>query len=598
MTGRLAISVSALKPRYDAVVVGSGYGGGVAACRMARMGLAVAVLERGRERVPGEFPTTVLQANRDLQVHGKAIDLGAETALFDVRLGEDIHILMGCGLGGTSLINANVCLTPDPRVFDDPVWPDEIRQDRLLAEGYLLARHMLRPVLDRETRTYKKVKALDMAAVALGAGVEATPLHIAYRSGPNAAGIVQPACVACGDCCGGCNTGAKTTVANTYLADARGFGAEIFAEAHVRRVAKAEAGGWQVELLRPDGAKNGRETARVHADIVVLAAGTLGTNEILLRSREGGLPLSECLGRGVTSNGDAIAISYNNDVEVNGVGVGHPPRAKAPTVGAAVNGLIDLRPGRPLDEGLAIVDCALPSALAPLLPAMLVPGGVFFGEDGAKSLRDEIEELGRATSSVLRGPYSGAVRNTQTFLAVGHDEASGTLRLENDRILFDWPGAAKQAVFARIEEVLKVATAATGGTYMRNPATERILGGNLMTVHPLGGCRLGADRTQGVVDHEGEVFDGAAGAQPDAVHEGLYVLDGSVIPRSLGVHPLLTITAVAERAMIRFARSRGLTISSAPPRPAAMLPAEASPAAAIVAPSRRPGFWSRLVGGN
>ena len=94
MTGRLAISVSALKPRYDAVVVGSGYGGGVAACRMARMGLAVAVLERGRERVPGEFPTTVLQANRDLQIHGLALSM---------ILGVSMRVLPG--LFGTPAVN-------------------------------------------------------------------------------------------------------------------------------------------------------------------------------------------------------------------------------------------------------------------------------------------------------------------------------------------------------------------------------------------------------------------------------------------------------------------------------------------------------------
>ena len=139
----------------------------------------------------------------------------------------------------------------------------------------------------------------------------------------------------------------------------------------------------------------------------------------------------------------------------------------------------------------------------------------------------------RSCAALTRAP----VHHTQTFLAVGHDEGDGQLRLDDDRVVFDWPGVPKQAVFKRIEDTLKAMTAATGGTYMKNPAAEKMMGGNMMTVHPLGGCRVGADRRAGVVNDTCQVFDGSADAAPDAVHEGLYVMDGSVIPCSLGVHP-------------------------------------------------------------
>ncbi len=502
---------------------------------------------------------------------------------------------MACGLGGTSLINANVCLMPDPRVFDNPVWPTAMRTDRMLAEGYVRARHMLRPLADPATRSFQKVKALATASGVVGSGVDPVPLHIAFAQGPNAAGVVQPACVQCGDCCGGCNVGAKTTVANTYLADAKAFGAEIFTEGRVRSLAKEDGGGWRIALQRPAGARSGWTDASVHAGIVVVAAGTLGSTEILLRSRDSGLALSDRLGTGVTSNGDAIAIAYNNDMAVNGVGVGYPPRAETEAVGAAVNGLVDLRANRPVSEGLAIVECALPSSMASLLPAMLVPGGALFGQDGAGGIRDELDEFGRAAASLLRGAYKGAVHHTQTFLAVGHDEGDGQLRLDDDRVVFEWPGVPKQAVFKRIEDTLKAMTAATGGTYMKNPAAEKMMGGNMMTVHPLGGCRVGADRRAGVVNDTCQVFDGSAGAAPDAVHEGLYVMDGSVIPCSLGVHPLLTITAIAERAMIHFARARGLTISEAPPRP--QLDDGGQVLASVDRDARSRGGWlSRLFG--
>jgi cholesterol oxidase len=124
-----------------------------------------------------------------------------------------------------------------------------------------------------------------------------------------------------------------------------------------------------------------------------------------------------------------------------------------------------------------------------------------------------------------------------------------------------WPQVARQPIFAAVEQNLKKATLATGGTYTRNPLTDTIFGHNLITVHPLGGCVMGKDRSSGVVNHKCQVFDARADAAADAVHSGLYVCDGSIVPRPLGVNPLLTITALAERAMIHLARDRGWEFS-------------------------------------
>ena len=142
---RLSRDVSTLEPHYDAVVVGSGYGGGVAASRLARMGLKVAVLERGREFEVGDFPDTILEATEQLQTSAGPIHTGSRLGLFDLHLGRDIHVLVGCGLGGTSLINANVSLPPDQRVWEDPAWPLELVGDDTLEEGYRRAMRMLRP---------------------------------------------------------------------------------------------------------------------------------------------------------------------------------------------------------------------------------------------------------------------------------------------------------------------------------------------------------------------------------------------------------------------------------------------------------------------
>ena len=236
-----------------------------------------------------------------------------------------------------------------------------------------------------------------------------------------------------------------------------------------------------------------------------------------MRSQSEGLPLSDWLGSRFTSNGDAIALAYNNDMPVNGIGVGRPPKAQVPPVGQAVNALIDLRDAKDVRDGLAMCECALPSAFASALPALLAPGAAIFGEHQDRALGDQLEAMERATDSLIKGAYQGAVHNTQTFLAVGHDAGNGLMRLEDDRLAIEWTNGPQQRVFQRIEEALKTAAHATGGTYMRNPVSEKVLGGNLMTVHPLGGCTMGESSGAGVVNHKGQVFDASPGATPDAV---------------------------------------------------------------------------------
>ena len=561
MAFRLSKPVRELKQHYDVVVVGSGYGASVAASRLSRCGRKVAILERGKEYSPGSFPDSLSKARAEFQLSGCGRKFGSATGLMDFRFGEDIHILLGCGLGGTSLINANVCLKPDPRVFEDLVWPERLRKDGTLMEGFARARRMLRPLTYSDTPSLRKLDALGMSARALGTELEHPPLHISFEARANAANIVQPACTLCGDCCSGCNVGAKTTTVVTYLADAAAFGAEIFTELSVRFLSKNDDGSWTVHFkpVFPDRRNDdaGLETQTLTASSVVLGAGTLGSNEILLRSKGRGLAISERLGFGFTGNADMITMGYNNDVPINGVGVGNPPKFNGEPVGPAVAGLIDLRNTAELNDGVALVEASIPSSTAPLLAPMLVPGGKIFGQDTDQGFTDELDEMGRAALSLVAGAYRGAVHNTQTFLAVGHDDAGGRMVLEGGELRIKWPGLADQSVYARIDEICTRAVAATGGTYMRNPLSNASLGGNPLSVHPLGGCRMADDISGGVVNHKCEVFDANPDSGPASVHSGLYVCDGSVLPRSVGIHPLFTITAIVERAMIHIARDMG-----------------------------------------
>jgi len=549
MQRRLSRPPGEIRPTYDAVVVGSGYGGGVAASRLARAGLRVCVIERGKEFLTGEFPSRLPELRRELQLNGGKMRSGSRTGLFDFRLGSDIHVLVGCGLGGGSLINAAVALWPDPRVFASAAWPEEIRDDGLLDVGYARASAMLRPARYANAQALTKYRALEAAGACFGQAPVAAPVVVSFEANVNPAGIAQPACTLCGDCCSGCNVGAKNTVALTYLPDASAHGAEIFTEltvSHLERVGDH----WRIHVAPTDGKDAAARC--VDAKTVVLAAGTLGSTEILLRSREHGLPLSDCLGEHFSANGDIIAFALGAQSRVNAVGVGHPPKFVGDAIGACVSGQIEIKDDARLDHSMTIQEGVLPSALAPLLPVFFIAGGRILG----------------AAQSLIKGVYQGPLAHLHTFFVVSHDDASGRIRLKEGKAEVVWPNVAEQPVYARVDAALIKAAEAVGARYIKSPLAATASGTKPATAHPLGGCGMGTDASTGVVNHKCQVFDGSAGK---TVHAGLYVCDGAVIPRSIGVNPLLTITALTERAMIHLARDRNLGFDAAPRR-AAMVP--------------------------
>lgn len=572
---RLSSHLDEMAPSYDAVVIGSGYGGGVAASRLARMGYTVALLERGDEIHPGEYPDTPEKALQQSQVHADGVTIGQRRALFDLRVGSDMNVLVGCGLGGTSLINANVSIEADPRVFEDPVWPRGIA-DSDLSEGYRRARAMLQPLPYPDSKggwpALNKLEAMKRSAAALGAPLVHPEINVTFTGGHNAAGVWQKACTLCGDCCSGCNVGAKNTVLMNYLPDAVASGARIYCGASVQWIEPNGAGGWRVRFqptgfLREDFAA---EPLTVDAAIVALAAGTLGSTEILMRSREKGLALSDALGTRFSGNGDVLAFGYNCDVPIDGIGMGFkaagydwhngPERPVGPTI----TGLIDLRFGPDLESGMIIEEGSIPGGLGNFLPAVMALAARTHGTDTDPG--DLLSERAREMESLTGGPYRGAVNHTQIFLIMSHDGADGRLLLKEDRITVDWPRVGSKPGFKQVAAKVEASVKALGGTYVPNPIWTPLFGHDLVTVHPLGGCPIGVDASTGVVDQGCRVFAGTSGTD---VHTGLYVCDGAAVPRSLGVNPLLTISALAERAMIRLAREneRTIRLDPAPDQP-------------------------------
>jgi cholesterol oxidase len=527
----LASPLTALRSEYDVVVVGSGYGASVLAARLARAGQRVCVLERGREWPAGSFPRAGSAMAGLVRVDGARSSLGPRDGLVQLQVDDDLSIVSGSGVGGGSLINSGVFLRPDRRVMTDACWPRALRDelDGALDDDFRRAEAMLRPRPYPTDRSAPKAAALEASARAIGLPTLRPPITVAFEDGPNAAGVTQTACTGCGQCTTGCNVGAKTTLGVTYLADAIHHGAQLFARAEVDRVERA-GDGWRV-LFHPVDAERDRFDGPplwVRARRVVLGAGVVGTVGVLLRSRSAGLSVSQRLGERVSSNGAFTGVAWDGARDVRLVGGDSPSRDP---VGASVMVVADRRATADLEDGFVIEDAAVPSWLGDVLR---------FGW-AALSAADRAR---RSVTGELRIPVHGAslarsLERSALYLVMSHEGSRGRLDLEDGRLRVRYPTLAEHRSLPAIERTLTRLADAHGGHYLPFPAANRI------TVHPLGGAAMGDDASCGVVDHRGRVFSGAAGTD---VHDGLYVVDGSTIPRSLGANPIFTITALAERA--------------------------------------------------
>lgn len=570
---KLSLGIELIQDHYDVVVIGSGYGASIAASRFARAGQKVCVLERGREIQPGEYPATFEQAAKEVQIDLPHHHIGSRTGLYDFRVNEDINVTLGCGLGGTSLINANVAIKPDKRVFEDKAWPKAIQQDQdgLFAKGYELAQKMLNvSPYPQNNPPLPKMNALEKSAKHLKAEFARTPVAVTFKDGTNQAGVEQKACINCGDCVSGCNHHAKNTLIMNYLPDARNFGAEIFTEVSVRHLERS-GNEWLVhyQIVNAGQEKFDAPTQFVRAKIVVVGAGALGSSEILLRSKEKGLALSAELGKSFSGNGDAFGFGYNCDEQIDGIGYGNQLAEGRKPVGPCITGVIDQRATGNFEDGIIIEEGSLPGPIAQLLPATFSAAAKAFGTDTDISLPDLIAEKARELQSLQLGPYKGATRNTQTYLVMAHDGSDGVMELQDNRLRVKWKDVGKRPVFEKIQKKLVEATTPLGGTYFPNPLWSKLFMNHLITVHPLGGCVMADDAAKGVVNHKGQVYSTANG---NSVYDSLYVMDGAVVPRSLGVNPFLTISALSERNVALACKDRGLALdydAKAKPKPVA-----------------------------
>lgn len=517
---------------FDVIVIGSGFGGAVTACRLAAAGRSVLVLERGREWRREDYPRTP----GDAWIWDDACPEKCN-GWIDLRRFGDMTVVQGAAVGGGSLIYANVSVEAEPFVFEAG-WPAEITY-AALRPHYAEVGRMLNVQELPDTQLTERFKVMRDSAETLGHGnrFRKLPLAVTFdeswhyglddphddrHSQPwvNPHGETQGTCVHCGNCDIGCQVGAKNTLDLNYLAAARADGAEIRAGHIVRSLTPLDHGGYRVGFERID---EGRLIAgAASAGRVVLAAGSLGSTELLLRCRDEHhtlTRLSRRLGHGWCSNGDFLTPAVYRD------------RRISPTRGPTITAAIDFLDGSQGGHRFFVEDGGFPDVLGNSLQEVAAnvakAGGPFAALlAAAGALAD-----GRDPLACIMPWFGQAV-----------DVADGRLHLERPwwnpfarrALCLEWHHARSEAVIQAMVEMHKKLSAATGGLPVE-PLYWRWFR-DLITPHPLGGCCMADDPRNGVVDGKGRVHG----------HPGLYVADGAIVPRAIGLNPSRTIAALAE----------------------------------------------------
>lgn len=599
---------------FDVLIVGSGYGGAVAAAELAGCrndrgeAVSVCLIERGREYLPGMFPARLadLPGHVRFTTDGAAQPRGRREGLFDLRIGPDVNAVVANGLGGGSLINAGVMDAPLAQAFDG--WPGSIQQDldeaffdqvsALLgaSKGQTIERHP-----DGVPQKYVALRAL-ARGVGKGQG-EFRPARItvAMATAPNKEGVLLEKCKRCGDCATGCNHGAKISLDVNLLVKAERAGARIYTGATVLRIERDRDSLWALETVHTDRQlrERQRRPATLRARKVILAAGTFGSTEILLRSRSESLRFSPRLGQRFSSNGDAIAVAFKQKLEVNAAAdESVPPDDRA--VGPTITGIVDLRADR--TRAQLIEEVAIPGPLRRLFEETVTTVNALhaLGEPD-----DTVHEPGAPQHDPC-AVDARAIGQTSAFVMMGDDGAGGALELVegegDDRgdgaIRVRWPQLREHRLFTSQVETLQDLgrASATGGRVLPNPLWQLLpmsmrslldsRRGPLLTVHPLGGCPMGKDAEDGVVNHLGQVFDLSLDRAGGEAWRDLVVLDGSIVRNALGTNPALTIAALALRAVSALRSQWHYTAPGGPgpsetPRPCF----RAAPAAAMPRPT-------------
>ncbi len=558
---------------FDAIIVGSGFGGSVMAYRLSEAGLRVCLLERGKAYPPDSFPRSPYRMRENFWDPSEGLH-----GLYDFWSFHRIHALVASGLGGGSLIYANVLMRKDEEWFvkEDlhnggfEYWP-VTRAD--LDPHYDRVEGMLRPQkypFHREpysgtsrTRAFQEAARRigrepflpDLAVTFANEGEAPVPGEPIPEERPNLHGRIRQTCRLCGECDIGCNYGSKNTLDFNYLSEAQRHGAELRTGCEVKAMEPGAGGGYAVRYLEhpisPDSDGRGPVVRALTADRLILSAGALGSTYLLLRNRSAFPRIGKALGTRFCGNGDYLTLAVGATQETNGRRV---PRVIDPGYGPVITSAVRFADEADGGEGRGfyLEDAGFPQHLAWMLQVVGLPGPLWrlvkrrflwdwLGESADPNLSVEL-------SDVLGN--TGLSAGVLPLLGMGRDLPNGRMRLRSGRLDVDWKHRKSGPYFDRVREASKGMADQLGARFVHDPLRSlgRIITdlNRLITVHPLGGCPMGRNEREGVVDSHGEVFG----------YPGLYVADGAVMPGPVGANPSLTIAALADRFAERILEQR------------------------------------------
>lgn len=513
----------------DFVIIGSGFGGSVAAMRLAQKGYTVAVLEAGKRWNAEDFPKT----NWDLPKYLWNPSLNWY-GIQHISVLNDVAVLHGAGVGGGSLVYANTLMKPNDTVFD--AWPKGVDWKTELDPHYTEARKMLgvttNPMLLEAEKTLQQVSKRMNAGdtfhptevgVYFGEPGKTVPDPYFSGAGPDRAGSTGS-----GDCMIGCKDNSKNTLDKNYLYFAEKWGAKVYAETTATEIIPETAGGYTVRTRETTSSRK-KKGPMLHAKNVIVAAGVLGTLDLLLKNKHvhKNLPaLSDQTGDNVLTNGESLVGATGFDKKRD--------LSRGIAIGAAFNP----------DENTTIQAVKYPSGsnAMRLLAVPMTPDG---------------SRLTRPLKMVMKG-FQHLPKQTRLWLTRDWTKQSMILLVmqrvdQNMKIVLEKNPLTRRVKLAGVKtdkpvpSYMPVAQKAGKALAeeLRGPAQNiapEVLMGKPATAHILGGCMIGDDASKGVIDAQHQVFN----------YPGLYVCDGSVTPSNLGINPSLTIASLAERFASKF----------------------------------------------
>ncbi|KAM7512686.1 hypothetical protein LguiB_011561 [Lonicera macranthoides] len=524
---------------YDAVVVGSGYGGSVVACRLSMAGVKVCLVEKGRRWEAKDFPTNSLEMMKAFRMENRdsRINFGPNNALFQVYMQEDSLAAMACGLGGGSLVNAGVMLRTPVRAKRNPKWPKEWERDWEICEAS--ASSMLRtqsiPIKFPNAKIMEQIVGEgceEISQIPLKLSVNFDVEELPSNSGNS---NKTSSCIACGNCLSGCPYNAKNSTDKNYLASAIEAGCSIKTECQVQYVVKNPYDDDDILDEENTSKKKRRrwlvffnETDYITSDFVILSGGVFGTVKILFESKARGLRISERLGLGLSCNGNNVAYLAGSSAPLKAYGLDRKQLMKTsfeerpgPAISSAYNS----------SSGFTIESAVLPTAY----PYMLFKGiGTYGWPSGYWFLHGIIDKI----------KHIFGLKDSQAMVlnTMGYDNSNGKIMFDKDtnRISFHAP---HDPLLQRKIDAFQKLTKKLGGILFMSKYRST-------SVHLLGGCNASVDRSNGVCNPNGQVFDDKS-PSTTTVHPGLYACDASLIPCSIGINPCLTIATMAEHVSRR-----------------------------------------------